>query len=39
MQSQQITDSKKRNLTMMMAKELDWKLKSKANFVQYLDKL
>ena len=38
MQSSQIDSSKKRSLTMMMAKELEWKLKSKADFVQYLDK-
>ena len=38
MQSSQIDSSKKRSLNMMMAKELEWKLKSKADFVQYLDK-
>jgi hypothetical protein len=30
--------SKKRSLKMMMASELEWKLKSKLDFIQYLDK-
>ena len=38
MQNSQIDSSKKRNLKMMMAKEIEWKLKSKADFLQYLDK-
>ena len=38
MESSQIQDSKKRTIGFMQAQELQWKLKSKADFVQYLDK-
>ena len=38
MESEQIVESKKRTLGFMQAQELQWKLKSKADFVQYLDK-
>ena len=38
MENQQIDSSKKRTLGVMQANELDWKLKSKADFIQYLDK-
>ena len=38
MESQQITDTKKRTLGLMHAQELQWKLQSKADFINYLDK-
>ena len=38
MESQQITDTKKRTLGHMHAQELQWKLQSKADFIAYLDK-
>ena len=38
MESSQIQESKKRTLGFMQAQELQWKLKSKADFLQYLDK-
>ena len=38
MESNQILESKKRSLGFIQANELNWKLKSKADFVQYLDK-
>ena len=38
MESRQITESKKRSLGFIQANELNYKLKSKADFVQYLDK-
>ena len=37
MEQQQITESKKRTLSMMQAGELAWKFKSKQDFVVYLD--
>ena len=38
MDSSQIQESKKRTLTYIQAQELQWKLKSKHDFFQYLDK-
>ena len=38
MESSEITESKKRSLGFIQANELNYKLKSKADFVQYLDK-
>ena len=38
MEKTQIESSKKRSLTTMMASELQWKLKSKQDFLQYMDK-
>ena len=38
MESTQIQESKKRSINYMQAVELQGKLKSKADFVQYLDK-
>ena len=38
MESSQIEASKKRSLTMVQAQELMWKIKSKADFLDYLDK-
>ena len=38
MESTQIQESKKRTIGFMQAQELQWKLKSKADFIQYLDK-
>ena len=38
MQDDQITESKKRSIEYLDARELSWKLKSKADFVTYLDK-
>ena len=38
MESTQIQESKKRSINYMQAVELQAKLKSKADFVQYLDK-
>ena len=37
MESNQITETKKRTLGMMQAGELAWKFKSKRDFVVYLD--
>ncbi len=37
MESNQITESKKRSLTMVAAAELSWKFKSKQDFIIYLD--
>ena len=38
MQQDQITESKKRSIEYLDARELSWKLKSKADFISYLDK-
>ena len=38
MDKSQIDSSKKRSITTMMAQEIQWKLKSKQDFIQYLDK-
>ena len=38
MESSQILESKKRSLGFIQASELEYKLKSKADFLQYLDK-
>ena len=38
MESNQIQESKKRTIGFMQGQELQWKLKSKADFIQYLDK-
>ena len=38
MQEDQITESKKRSIEYLDARELSWKLKSKADFINYLDK-
>ena len=35
---QQITESKKRSREQVLASELSWKLKSKQDFYDYLDK-
>ena len=37
MESNQVTETKKRTLGMMQAGELAWKFKSKRDFVVYLD--
>ena len=37
MESNQITESKKRSLSMVAAQELSWKFKSKQDFIVYLD--
>ena len=37
MERTQPTDPKKRTLSQMHAQELSWKLKSKADFIKYLD--
>ena len=37
MESQQITESKKRSIRDMAAAELSWKFKSKQDFYVYLD--
>ena len=37
MESNQITESKKRSLTVMHAQELAYKFKSKQDFIVYLD--
>ena len=37
MEQQQITETKKRTMGYMLATELQWKLKSKQDFVVYLD--
>ena len=37
-EQQQITESKKRTRQMVLASELSWKLKSKQDFYDYLDK-
>ena len=37
MESNQITESKKRSMTAMHAQELSYKFKSKQDFVVYLD--
>ena len=36
--SEQQIDSKKRSMEQVLASELSWKLKSKQDFYQYLDK-
>jgi len=38
MDSEQITESKKRSMEQVLASELSWKLKSKEDFIVYLDK-
>lgn len=38
MQEDQITESKKRSIEYLDARELSWKLKSKSDFITYLDK-
>ena len=38
MEGDQTIQSKKRSLSFIQAAELSWKLKSKADFVQYMDK-
>ena len=38
MESQQIKESKKRSIQYLQAQEIAWRLKSKADFIQYLDK-
>ena len=38
MENTQIDSSKKRSIVQMQAQEIAWKLKSKADFVQYMDK-
>lgn len=38
MDSNQVIQGKKRSLGFMMAQELSWKLKSKEDFIIYLDK-
>ena len=38
MEGNQISSSKKRSIVEMQAQEIAWKLKSKADFVQYMDK-
>ena len=37
MDSEQITESKKRSLSYVAAQELTWKFKSKQDFIVYLD--
>ena len=37
MEQQQITETKKRTMGFMLAAELQWKLKSKQDFIVYLD--
>ena len=37
MSNDEITESKKRSMTYMNANELSWKLKSKKDFIVYLD--
>ena len=37
MESNPATESKKRSLTTMHSQEIAWKLKSKADFIKYLD--
>ena len=37
MESEQITESKKRSLSFVAAQELAWKFKSKQDFIVYLD--
>ena len=39
MQEDQITQSKKRSIEYLDARELSWKLKSKADFISYIDKV
>ena len=38
MEPNQIKESKKRSMQYLQAQELAWRLKSKADFLQYLDK-
>ena len=38
MDQSQITESKKRSLTYIQAQEIAYKLKSKADLIQYMDK-